>query len=523
MDRNKAIERLGSETAPWDFIIIGGGATGLGCAVDAASRGYRTLLVERHDFAKGTSSRSTKLVHGGLRYLRQGNLSLVLAALRERGLLRRNAPHLVHKLGFVIPAYRWHDKAFYGAGLRIYDSLAGKFGLGPSRILSRNETLERLPTLNAKNLRGGIMYFDGQFDDARLAITLARTAADHGATVLNYAKAVGFIKEGDRVSGVQILDEESGARMEARGRCVINAAGVFCDEVRRLDDPLTPRMLVFSQGSHLVFDKHFHPGDDALMIPKTEDGRVLFAVPWHDRVIIGTTDVPVEDTTIEPAPNESELSFLFEHAKKYLCRHPEPGDALSVFCGLRALVASGSGRRVTSSLSRDHTIMISGSGLVTVTGGKWTTYRKMAADAVEQAQTSAGFEHRPCQTERLFLHGWREESARTATLAEYGSDADEIEGIARGDPELAARLHPRLPAIGAEIVWAARHEMARTVEDVLARRTRSLVLDTAASIDAAPDAARLLAHEIGRDDAWASDQVAKYCQIARRYLIERYQ
>ena len=519
MNRDNTIQRLRRETAPWDIIIIGGGATGLGAAADAASRGYRTLLVEGRDFAQGTSSRSTKLVHGGVRYLRQGNVSLVMAALRERGRLHANAPHLVRRLGFVIPAYHWRDKPFYGVGLKVYDRLAGKLGLGRSQTLSRNDTLERLPNLEAKGLRGGILYYDAQFDDARLAINLARTADQHGAAVLNRAEVTGFIHENGRLSGVRVRDREADDEFEIRGKGIVNAGGIFADTVRRLEDPRAEPMLVFSRGSHLVLPREFLPGEHALMVPKTDDGRVLFALPWRDRILVGTTDVPAPRVEREPAPQGDELRFLLEHAAKYLRHDPVDSDVLSVFSGLRPLVSRGAGSG-TAALSRDHTIAVSGTGLVTITGGKWTTYRQMAEDVIDRTETVAGFKHRPCVTAHLPLHGAPSGEAPDGPLAAYGADAPSIEALGGETPELAGKLHPELPIIKAEIVWAARHEMARTVYDVLARRTRALVLNARASIEAAPETARLLAAETGRDDAWQRTQVAAFRKIAANSLVE---
>lgn len=519
MKRQRALERLRQESGPWDFIIIGGGATGLGTAVDAAARGYRTLLVEQDDFAKGTSSRSTKLLHGGVRYLRQGNVSLVFEALRERSLVCRNAPHLARRLGFVIPAYKWHEKPFYGIGMEIYDRLAGKLSLGRSQWLSRAETLRRLPTVQKEGLRGGILYYDGQFDDSRLAINLAQTAAENGAAVINYMKVVGLIQEGGRVSGVQVRDAETGEELEAHGRCVINATGVFCDKIRSMESAEARPILVASQGTHLILPREFLPGEDALMVPKTADGRVLFALPWHDRVVVGTTDDPVTETPLEPRATQGEIDFLMEHAGKYLSKAPTPADVLSVFTGLRPLVSGSGNGKSTASLSRDHTILISPAGLVTVTGGKWTTYRKMAADVLDRAQESCGIARRECVTRDLRLHGWREDAGQSGPLAVYGTDADEIQGLARQRPEWGRTIHPRLSCLGAEVVWAARAEMARTVEDVLSRRTRSLLLDARASMEAVPEAARLLAAELGHDEAWQREQVREFQKTGRRYLL----
>lgn len=519
MEREQQFERLRQENGPWDFLIIGGGATGIGTAVDAASRGYRVVLIEQHDFAKGTSSRSTKLLHGGVRYLKQGNVSLVRDAVRERGLACRNAPHLGKTLGFVIPAYKWNDKFFYGAGLKLYDRLAGKLSLGRSRVLSRKETLERLPTIRENGLRGGILYYDGQFDDARMAVNLAQTAVDFGAVVANYTRVVGLIIEDGHVSGAKLRDEESGAELEVRAKCVINAAGVFADGIRRMETVEAKPMLVTSQGSHLVLPREFLPGNDALMVPKTEDGRVLFALPWQNRVLLGTTDLPVEKPSLEPRPLEEEIAFLLDHAGKYLRMAPQAGDVLSAFSGLRPLV-SAPGDQSTAALSRDHTIVVSEGGLVTIVGGKWTTYRKMGEDVVDRAEKVAGLEHRSCGTAELHLHGWAAGEPESESFSIYGKDARGLEDLLRERPDLKRPLHPRLEELAVQVVWAARHEMARTVEDVLSRRTRALLHDAKSAIEAAPLVAELLASEFGRDETWQKEQVAVFTQIARRYLLQ---
>ncbi|MEZ5278579.1 MAG: glycerol-3-phosphate dehydrogenase/oxidase [Opitutaceae bacterium] len=500
----------------FDIVIVGGGATGLGAAVDAASRGHRVALVEQSDFAKGTSSRSTKLVHGGVRYLRQGNVSLVLEALRERGRLYRNAPHLVHNMAFVIPNYRWWEGPFYGIGMKVYDRMAGRLGLSPSRTLSKEETMAMLPTVERDNLVGGVIYHDGQFDDARLAVNLARTAANHGAFPVNYVRCDGLLKEGGEISGIHAMDTESGESFEVCAGCVINATGVFADALRRRDDPEAAGLLAVSQGVHLVLPKDFLPGNAAVMIPRTADGRVLFAVPWHGRVIVGTTDTPLADARIEPRALESECAFLLEEASRYLTRDPRPGDVLSVFAGLRPLVRSGHGEK-TAALSRDHTIVISESGMVTIVGGKWTTYRKMAEDVVDHAEVVADLENVPCRTVDLPIHG-SSGPVVDSRLGFYGSDARSIEALIDADPSLGAAVHSGIELSRAEVVWQAREEMARTVEDVLARRTRWLLLHAARSIDAAPAVARILAAELGKSRDWVENQIAAYTELARGYV-----
>ncbi len=511
MNRSAAIAALAG-SQPFDIAIVGGGATGLGAAVDAASRGCRVLLVEQADFAKGTSSRSTKLVHGGVRYLKQGNVSLVLEALRERGLLCRNAPHLVHDLAFVIPTYHWWEGPFYGIGLKVYDALAGRLGLQPSRSLSRDDVLELLPTIETDHLTGGIIYHDGQFDDSRLAINLAQTAVEQGAVVINYMACTGLIKQRGHIIGLHLRDAESGAEHEVRAHCVINATGVFADALRQQDDAKAPQLLRPSQGVHLVLPREFLPGDTAIMIPKTDDGRVLFAVPWHDRLVVGTTDTPVHHASLEPRALPEEISFLLSHAARYLTRDPRRSDVLSVFAGLRPLVNAGQGS--TASLSRDHHIEVSESGLITITGGKWTTYRRMAEDVVDHAELMAGLQPRPCRTHDLAIHGATEDHHGSPWMSHYGSDAAAIEALAQ--PE---RVHPKLELTHAEVLWHARHEMARTVEDVLARRSRCLLLDARASMEAAPVVAGILADELGRDKAWVETQTKAFRELAYGYVL----
>ena len=503
----------------WDVIIIGGGATGLGCAVEAASRGYLTLLLEQHDFAKATSSRSTKLIHGGVRYLQQGNISLVIEALHERGLLMKNAPHLVHNLSFVVPSYEWWNGPFYGVGLKVYDLLAGKLGLGPSRILSREETLRRIPTLEPEGLRGGVIYYDGQFDDARLAINLAQTAAEQGATVLNYMKVTGLLKSGGMISGVKATDMESGKKYELNGRVVVNATGVFSDEICRLDDPNAPKRITPSQGVHIILEQEFLNSDSAIMVPHTSDGRVLFAVPWHNRVVVGTTDTPVDEVTLEPRAFQEEIDFILNHAAQYLTKDPTPEDILSLFAGLRPLV-NLQGSHLTAEISRDHHVMISETGLVTISGGKWTTYRKMAEDTIDRAALIAGLVEKPCVSKNLRIHGWLKRVDREDPLHLYGSDGVFIKELMKDSPKLGEKLHPRLPYLKAEVVWAARNEMARTIEDVLARRTRALLLDAKASMEIASEVAKLMARELKRNRRWQKEQVKSYTELARRYLPE---
>ena len=466
MRREEMVRKAQAERQqPWDIAVIGGGATGMGVAVDAAARGLDVVLVEAHDFGKGTSSRSTKLVHGGVRYLEQGNVPLVMSALKERGLMRQNAPHLVHDLAFVVPNYSWWEAPFYGIGLKLYDLLAGKYGFGASKLLSKEETLERLPALEPEGLVGGVVYFDGQFDDSRLLIHLAMTAADHGATLLNYCPATGLMRDAEGyVNGLTARDEETGEELTIPARIVVNATGVFTDSIRRMADPAAETLVVTSQGIHLVFDRSFLKGDTALMVPRTSDGRVLFVIPWHEHAVAGTTDTPLDAPSLEPRPLDEEIEFILETAARYLTRPPTRADVLAVYVGLRPLV-KGEGK--TSALSRDHVIHVDTSGLLTITGGKWTTYRHMAEDCVDHAITLGKLRDEPCPTRNLRIHGYLRDSAALGSLEVYGSDAEAIRALAQDSPALAAQLHPDLPYIAAEVVWAARAEMARSVEDVL--------------------------------------------------------
>lgn len=519
MHRSDILDQLGPRTI-WDMIIIGGGATGLGCGVDAASRGYKTLLLEEHDFSQGTSSRSTKLVHGGVRYLQQGNVALVMDALHERGVLLRNAPHLVYNQAFVVPDYKWWERPFYGVGLKLYDVLAGKLGFGRSRILSRAKTLNMIPNLEPKDLRGGVIYYDGQFDDSRLAITLARTMADLGGLPVNHMGVSGLLKDADgQVCGVEATDSLTGEIRHLHAKTVINATGVFVDSILRLDDAKAPPLIAPSQGIHLVLDKSFSPGDTAIMVPHTDDGRVIFLVPWHGRVLVGTTDVALDSPSPEPRPMEEEINFLLEHAGRYLTRDPKRSDILSVFAGIRPLIrAEGEGK--TSSLSRDHHLTISQSGLVTIAGGKWTTYRKMGEDAVTQAARFAGLPSHSCKTENLPLHGWLSSVDPRDHLSVYGSDIEEIREMIRRDPSLEQPLHYKLPYLRAEVVWAVRREWAQTLSDVLRHRTRALILDASVSMIIARDVAEIMARELGHDPEWVETQVSEYRALARNYLAD---
>src|SRR5579871_2895190 len=518
MTRVEMYRRLREHQGAWDLIIIGGGATGAGVAIDAASRGYDVVLLEQHDFGKGTSSRSTKLVHGGVRYLEQGNLSLVMEALKERGRLLQNAPHLVRNLGFVVPNYDWWEAPFYGLGLKLYNLLAGKYGFGASRILSKEETLRDLPTIRVEGLRGGVIYFDGQFDDSRLLVNLVTTAFEQGAVLLNYAQVSGLLKDADGfVDGVHVRDVETGEEFEARARVVINATGPFSDALRREADASVQPMIAPSQGIHLVFDGSFLASDHAIMVPHTSDGRVMFAIPWHGHTVVGTTDTPIAEPTLEPVALEQEIEFILQTAALYLEKKPARADILSIFAGIRPLVRSGENGN-TAALSRDHTIRIENSGMITICGGKWTTYRHMAEDCVDQASTLARLPEKPCVTAHLNVHGYHPASDRFGPLAVYGSDALAIRALMENDAMLGETLHPALPYSAAEVIWAAREEMARTVEDVMARRTRALFLNARAAMEMAPRVGELLEREFGFNEEWKAAQVRAFCETAEKYL-----
>ncbi|HTN76121.1 MAG TPA: FAD-dependent oxidoreductase [Pirellulaceae bacterium] len=520
MNRDEMLGRVAAERTPWDIIVIGGGATGIGTAVDAASRGYRVLLLEQHDFGKATSSRSTKLVHGGVRYLRQGNIALVREALHERGLLAKNAPHLVHDMAFVIPGYQWWEKPYYALGMQAYALLAGKLGLGQSRTLSKRETLEQLPNLKPTGLRGSVLYYDGQFDDTRLLTHLAMTAAAHDAVLLNYAPVVRFAQHASgRVDGVVFRDLESGNETTVKARVIINATGVFCDQLRRLAEPSAAQLVAPSQGIHLVFERRFLPGDAALMVPQTRDGRVLFAIPWHGHTLVGTTDTPIESPSLEPRALDEEVEFILATARDFLATPPTCSDILSVFAGIRPLVRPRKGGKKSSSVSRDHTIHTDPSGIITITGGKWTTYRHMAEDVVDQAIAQAKLPEKACVTETLRIHGYDENASAHGVLAMYGTDASGILQLLSENPALAKPLSPALPYLEAEVIWAARHEMARSVEDVLARRTRALFLNARAASVAAPRVAALLAVELQQNSAWEQSQVTEFRDLAAGYLV----
>jgi glycerol-3-phosphate dehydrogenase len=518
MNRQKIIsdtERISEEG--WDVIVIGGGATGLGVALDATTRGYRTLLLEQSDFSKGTSSRSTKLVHGGVRYMAQGDLLLVMEALNERGILLRNAPHLTFNQEFIIPVYTRFDALLYTAGLKFYDLLAGRLSMGRSYFINRNETIKRLPFLRKKGLKGGVVYHDGQFDDSRLALELANACVDKGGSVLNYYSVTGFLKdESGKITGVTARDEITGKESRFRSKIVINATGIFADQVARLDNADLQPTIRPSQGVHIVLSRSFLGSDSAVMIPKTDDGRVLFAIPWYGEVVVGTTDTPVDDISLEPVALEREIDFILDTAARYIEKPLSRKDILSVFAGLRPLAADPGNTGSTKEVSRRHKITITRSGLLSIVGGKWTTYRRMAEETLDKAISRGFLEKRKCVTRDIRLSPLQSGSGDRFSI--YGSGAVEIRRMISADPSLGEPLDPRLPYNRAEMIWICRNEMPLAIEDVLARRTRALVLNAGASADLAPLVADIMAFESGYDDSWKKSQVASYRELVKKYI-----
>ena len=522
-NRNEIVQAITNPDTIWDVIIVGGGATGLGTALDSVARGYKTLLLEQADFAKGTSSRSTKLVHGGVRYLAQGDIGLVREALYERGLLLKNAPHLVKNESFIIPNYEWWGGIFYTIGLTVYDILAGKLGFGRAKHISKKDVISKLPNINPKGLYGGVVYHDGQFDDSRLAVNLAQTSLEHGATILNYFRVTSLLKnEQQKISGVVTTDSETGITYNIKGKTVINATGVFVDDLLQMDKPGKKPIVRPSQGVHLVLERSFMAGEDAIMIPKTDDGRVLFAVPWHDKLVVGTTDTPIDEHSLEPRALEEEIEFILRTAKKYFTKVPTRKDVLSVFAGLRPLAAPENGSSKTKEISRSHKLIVSDSGLITITGGKWTTFRRMGEDTVNKAIEVGKLTSHPVATKDLPIHGSKLNVDRNDHLYVYGSDEQALLALANENPEWGKKLHPRMPYIQAEVVWGVRHEMARNVEDILARRVRALFLDARAAIDMSPVVAGIIAKELNKDKTWETEQVETFARLANGYLLEPY-
>jgi glycerol-3-phosphate dehydrogenase len=515
MQRERVIAKINSQDT-WDIIVIGGGATGLGIALEACTRGHSTLLVEQADFAKSTSGKSTKLVHGGVRYLAQGNLALVREATVERGLLSKNAPHLVRNQTFIIPVYSWWGRVKYTAGLKFYDWISGRQSLGPSVFISRKKVLYRLPGIKSQGLTGGIAYHDGQFDDARLAVNLAQTIFDNGGYAINYMKVDGLLKKTGKISGVMATDGETSIQYHLNAGAVINATGIFADTILKMNDALAPNTLSLSQGVHLVLDKKFLKGSDALMIPQTSDGRVLFIVPWHDKLLAGTTDTPVKESSLEPVAQDAEIDFILDTAAVYLTDRPTRKDVLSVFAGLRPLAAAKEAGSPTREISRSHKILVSATQLFTMIGGKWTTYRKMGEDMIDRVEKELGWKKTNSVTASLPVHGSVKNDSANSSLNYYGSDAEAVQRLEPLDREFPNNT---INISEARIVWAIREEMARTLDDVLSRRTRSLLLDAAESMRVAPAVAAIMAREMQQDDRWIDLELKAYYDIAKNYLL----
>lgn len=520
MNREEQLSRLDDAEKVWDVVVIGGGATGLGCAVDAASRGYETVLFEREDFAKCTSSRSTKLVHGGVRYLQKMEVDLVREALHERGIMKRNAPHLVKDQAFVISNYSYWDNFLYFCGLLFYDMLSFGFGYGRSRFISAKKVSEYIPVSVKKGLKGGVVYHDGQFDDSRMAINLAQTAIEQGAAVMNYTAIERVLHdENGKACGVVARDLASGREYTVKARCVINAAGIFVDEVMRMDEPEMPKMVVPSQGVHIVLDMKFLQSDYAIMVPKTSDGRVLFAVPWHDKVVVGTTDIQRPVPESEPKPLEEEIDFILGTAGLYMDPAPTRKDIVSVFAGQRPLAAPKKEGKSSKEVSRSHKIIVSDHDLITITGGKWTSYRRMAEDTIDRAIKLGKLEKRKCRTRTLRIHGYRPDPDLSDHMYVYGSDEPAITKLIEQNPALGERLSEKYGYTAAEVVWAVREEMARTVEDVLARRVRMLFVDAREAQAAARRTAEIMAAECGHDEAWIEAQTEAFTKISNNYIV----
>ena len=516
MNRSNSLKAI-TKINQWDVVIVGGGASGLGAAVDAAKRGYKTLLLEKNDFAKGTSSRSTKLVHGGVRYLQNGDISLVIEALKERGIMKRNAPQLVKDMSFVIPFYDWWNSPFYGLGLKVYDMMAGKLGLGPSELLDKQETISLINNVKNEGLRGGVIYHDGQFDDSRMAISLARTACELGATILNYVEVKRLTKENDLISGLEAIESESEKKFLIKGKVIINATGVFSDRVIQMDKPEARPMIRPSQGVHVVLEKEFLDGPHAIMIPHTSDGRVLFAVPWHNHVVLGTTDTPIDETLEEPRPKDEEIDFILANAGQYMTKKPKRKDVKSVFAGLRPLAANQGSDTETKEISRHHKVNVSTSGLISLLGGKWTTYRKMAEDAINTASVVGGLKDVKCRTHKLKLSGYDENIDFDNPLHAYGSDATKItaQGTAKDNQSLSSKFYITKNLI----LWSIQKEMAIHLEDVLARRIRCLFLDAEETSKIAPSVVEIMANYLNKDEFWIKDELSRTNKIIKNYII----
>ncbi|MGE5410492.1 MAG: glycerol-3-phosphate dehydrogenase/oxidase [Clostridiales bacterium] len=518
MNRETMLSRIRIPKEQWDFIVIGGGATGIGIAIDAVTRGYKTLLLEQSDFGKATSSRSTKLIHGGVRYLQQGNLPLVYEALKERKLLLENAPHLVHTIAFAVPGYDWWESPYYGTGLKLYDLMAGQTKTARSKWISRKDLADLIPTIEKEGLKGGVLNYDGQFDDSRLIINMVQTASDYGATLINYMSVKALLKTSkNTLCGVLAHDEETAEQYELYSKAVINATGIFSDLIRQMDHMGAPQIISPSQGIHIVLDKSFLPGKAALLIPNTDDKRVIFAIPWKEHTLIGTTDTLIEEISLEPKPRREEIDFLLTHIGRYLAKKPKIKDILSVFAGIRPLIGSID-KANTASVSRDYKIDISESLLISVAGGKWTTYRKMAEETLERAIAALGLKHLKSVSRNLHIHGYSTKASLSGTLMDYGSDALLLENLIKENAELSKPVYQSSEILKGEVVWAVRNEMARKVEDFLSRRRRTLFLDARLSRLMAPEVARIMASELKVNNSWIDQQIVSFNKLSENYL-----
>lgn len=516
MNRSKNLSKI-INSKKWDIVIIGGGASGIGAAIDSASRGHKTLLIEKYDFSKGTSSRSTKLIHGGVRYLQNGDVSLVIEALKERGVLRKNAPHLVKDLSFVIPSYDWWSSPFYGIGLKIYDMMAGDFGIGPSTIIDKKQTEKLIPNVNKKGLRGGVIYFDGQFDDSRMAISLAQTAEDHNAVLINYMEAIDLIKKNNTISGIKVRDSTNKIIYKIKSKVIINATGVFSDSIMRMDDKKSLKMIQPSQGVHIVLESKFHNSKHAIMVPHTSDGRVLFAVPWNGYVILGTTDTKVNKAKSEPIALTEEIDFIISNAGEYMTSKPKKEDIKSIFVGLRPLARSIDNKS-TKEISRHHKINISKSGLISVLGGKWTTYRKIGEDAINSAEIVGGLNNSVSKTKKIKIHGYEINPDFDDPLHVYGTDKNNILKLTEKRKNNTS-LSPKLFITKNQILWAIRYEMAITLEDILARRTRCLFLDVFETEKLVDKVLSIMADELLKDDVWKQQQKLSFLSLTKKYKL----
>lgn len=522
MRRYQLIRQIENPEIEWDMIVIGGGATGLGVTLDGALRGYKVAMFEQHDFAKSTSSRSIKLLHSGVRFLKRGDLALVREASLERGRLRRNAPHLVRKVSFVIPNYSRTEVFFHTMAQWVYDLLSwGKLSLGNSTPISTRMTQKYLPTIKQDGLRGGVVYQDAQFDDARLAINIAQSCLEQGATPINYMRVIKILYDKKKkVSGVVVKDMESDKEYQIKSKCIINATGISVDEILKMDNPEQPKTVKPRQGVHIVLDEKFLQTKHAMMIPSASDDRVLFAVPWYGKIIVGTSGVVRDYYSTNPSVLDKDVDFILETFGKYVTHKPERKDILSIFIGQRPVAANIKEGEKPREISRNHRIRVSKNNLITITGGRWTTYRRMAEDTVDRAIRMGLLPKKVCKSRMFKLHGYKLNPNVKSHLHVYGSDMPYLKKMIDNESMMAAFLHADYKFTVAEVLWAIRKEMARTVEDVLARRVRLLIMDAKAAIETAPVVAQIMADEFGYKQAWIDQQVESFTAYAQKYLLE---